>query len=228
MDERFQRFEQMLNSDQVERLQAARVAIVGLGGVGGTAVTCLARSGITTLLIVDFDIVELSNLNRQLLYCSNDIGEKKVTAASNHLRRINPNIDLTVRDAFIDDDSLQTIANWKPTHIIDAIDSISGKCALIKLALDSNIPFITSLGMGNRFHPEQVELTTLNKTNHDPLAKRLRSKLRQQQVDLEHVPVIYSNEEPLKISQPIGSYVAVTATAGLLLADFIIANILKR
>ncbi|MFA5235816.1 MAG: ThiF family adenylyltransferase [Bacilli bacterium] len=228
MDERLVRLEPLLTKADLEKLKNLRVAVVGLGGVGGTALEALARSGVGHFLLIDHDRVQESNLNRQMLYLTTDIGLSKTGVAQRRLQLINPEADVTISDVFLDETTIDLLDEWKPDFIIDAIDSVASKASLIVWAAAHGCPIVSSLGMGNRFDPRQVVVTTLGATSHDPLAKALRSELRKRHFEFESVSVVFSFEEPLVKSRPVASAMTVTSTAGLLLAHHLLATICKR
>lgn len=228
MEQRLERLKLIFSQPEIEKLQNAKVAVIGLGGVGGPALECLVRTGIQHFLLIDSDIVQPSNLNRQTLYDTTDIGAKKVTAAKKRIETITPDLQIMTRDVSITMESVSVLDEYQPDYVIDAIDSIIGKCALIDWSIKHQIPFISSLGMGNRINPAAIEITTLTKTINDPLAKALRTAIRKLNIDTDRVPVVFSNEAPLRKQKPVGSYMAVTASAGLLLAHYIVATILER
>jgi len=228
VEQRLKRLQLLFKASDIEKITTAKVAVVGLGGVGGPALECLVRSGIRHFLLIDSDIVQSSNLNRQTLYDISNLGMKKVSAAKNRIQAIAPDLDIITSDVSITMESITILDEYQPDYVIDAIDSIIGKCALINWAIKHQIPFVSSLGMGNRINPLAITLTTLAKTSSDPLAKALRTELRKQKIDIDQVPVVFSSEAPVRKQKPVGSYMAVTASAGLLLAHYIVATILER
>ncbi|HOJ44501.1 MAG TPA: ThiF family adenylyltransferase [Bacilli bacterium] len=228
MDQRLERLNLLFAPDGIDKLTNAKVAVIGLGGVGGPALECLVRSGIVKFLLIDSDIVQPSNLNRQTLYDSTDIGSKKVAAAKKRIQAINPRLEIATSDVPIEMESISILDDYQPDYVIDAIDNITGKCALIKWSIQHHVPFVSSLGMGNRIKAELIGITTLMHTEYDPLAKALRTALRKQSIDIAQVPVVFSSEIPIRKQTPVGSYMAVTASAGLLLAHYIVATILER
>ncbi len=228
MDERLTRLEPLLTNDAIDRLKHLRVAVVGLGGVGGTALEALARSGVGHFLLIDHDLVQSSNLNRQILYLEADVGHPKVEVAQARIQSIDPDVEVTKMQVFLDDATIGMLDRWQPDFIIDAIDSVPGKAALVTYAASHHCPIISSLGMGNRIDPRQVVITTLGTTSHDPLAKAFRSELRKRQVDFDQIPVVFSTEEPRLKTRPVASLMTVTSTAGLLLAHHLLVTIWKR
>ena len=214
----------VLGNDKVESFKNKVILVFGLGGVGGTALEALARSGFMNFIIVDFDKVDESNLNRQILYTKNDVGLDKTIAAKNKLLSINPDIKIETISTKIDVGSLVNF-NKKAGFIIDAIDFVKGKLEIYNFAIKNDIPFISSLGMGNRIDPSKVSITKLNQTSGDPLARKIRYDAKQMGLDLSKINVVYSKEEPLIKSPTPGSIITVPSAAGLLMAKYVIENI---
>ena len=214
----------MLGEDKINSLKNKRVLVAGLGGVGGTALEALARSGINNFVIVDFDNVDESNLNRQILYLYDDIGLEKVGVAKKRMLDINPNLNIEVLSMKIDAESISNFPK-DIDFIVDAIDYIPGKLAIYKFAIKNKIPFISSLGMGNRIDPTQVMITKLNQTEGDPLARKIRYECKSKGIDLSKINVVFSKETPLIKSKEPGSMMMVPSTAGLLMAKYVIETI---
>jgi len=227
MNEMLVRAVPLIGPEAIERLRQTRVAVIGLGGVGGLALETLVRSGVGHVFIADHDQVEASNLNRQILFTTTDIGQRKVACAIRRMLDINPELDIRGHDSFIDETTIALLDEFNPDHIVDAIDSIKGKAALIAFAKTRQIPIVVCLGMGNRRDIQKVVKTTLEKTSGDPLAKALRTKLKANRVKIEDIPVIHSKELPSVNARPVASMMGVPATAGLLLATHVIDMIIK-
>jgi len=227
MDDIYTRIRPLVTDSGVQRLKDARVALIGLGGVGGIALECLVRSGVGHVFIADHDIVEPSNLNRQIIFTTADLGHDKTQAALKRMQDINSDLDIVGHHVFIDAETATLLLEYKPDYVIDAIDSIKGKAALIKLCQDNGIPIVVSLGMGNRRDPSKVMVTTLDKTSGDPLGKALKTTLKANRVSILNIPVVFSKEQPIVNSRPVASLMAVPATAGLYLATEAIDHILK-
>lgn len=217
----------LIGAENMSLIKTAKVMVFGVGGVGGTAVEALVRSGVTNIHIIDFDVVQSSNLNRQILFTNNDIGIEKVEAAKRRLEAINPNVKISIYNRQVTVDSLRSFPFEKVDFVVDAIDDVEPKVHLIKFLLDRNIKFISSLGMGNRIDLTKVYKTTLDKTSYDPLAKKVRSELRKLGVDISLVNVVASNEVPITNDSVVNSMIFVPSTAGLLLAKETINNVIK-
>lgn len=224
----FDRLIQIIDENNFNKIKNVKVLIVGIGGVGGYALEALVRSGVEDITIVDGDTVSLSNLNRQIIATQNTINKEKIIVAKDRVLEINPNIKINTINKFIDKDNINELFANSFDYIIDACDTITTKVLLIKYALERNIKIISCMGTGNRLEPEKLTITNLNKTNNDPLAKVMRKLLKESNIKL-NIPVVWSNELPIKISSRIpGSCVTVPMTAGALLASYIIKDILKN
>lgn len=219
------RSKQLLGDEKIESLSDKKVLVIGIGGVGGTALEALARSGFKHFIIIDSDTVDASNLNRQILFTENDLGKDKVDVASIRLKSISKEIEITKIKCKIGETLLDNLIDCKVDFIVDAIDFVEGKLHIYDYALKHNIPFISSLGMGNRVNPEQVVITSLNKTENDPLAKKIRYEARQRGFDLKNIPVVFSKEVPLIKAPKPSSMIMVPSTAGLLISKFVLLNI---
>ena len=217
---------QLLGEDKIKSLGEKTVLVIGLGGVGGTALEALARSGIKNFVLIDFDKIDNSNVNRQILYTSEDVGRNKVDVAKERLLKICGDLNIKTLNTKIEEDTLNKLELGKVDFIIDAIDYIPGKIHIIDYSIKNKIPFITSLGMGNRLNPEDVCITKLNKTENDPLAKKLRYEVKLKGLDLKEVNVVFSKEIPLIKSPKPASMMMVPSTAGLLIAKYVLSTIL--
>ncbi len=214
----------MLGKDKIDSFKNKVILIAGVGGVGGTALEALVRSGFDCFILIDFDAVDVSNLNRQILYTSEDIGKRKIDVAKKRILSINLSAKIEVIDAKIESNTFINVTQ-KVDFIIDAIDYVPGKLELYRYALTNNIPLISSLGMGNRIDPSKVKITKLNKTEGDPLARKIRYECKTNGFDLKKINVVFSSEIPLIKSNKPGSMMMVPSTAGLLIAQFVIEHI---
>jgi len=217
--------EELLGKDKIDLLANKKILVIGIGGVGGTALESLARSGFKKFVIIDSDLVDVSNLNRQILFTRDDVGKDKVLAAKEHLLKINPELEIETIKDFVDEDCFKRLPLKNIDFIVDAIDSVEGKLAIYEFALKSKIPFISSLGMGNRIDPELVTLTKLNKTENDPLAKKIRYLAKQKSLDLKEINVVFSKEIPLIKTPKPASMMMVSSTAGLLITKYVLSTI---
>lgn len=208
----------------LQKLKSKNILLVGIGGVGSFCFETLVRSGIENITVIDFDTYEESNLNRQLYALHSTIGLKKIDTAMQRAKDINPNVNIIIYDEFLDLNS--NIDFSKYDYIIDACDSVPAKVNIILRAYKENVKIISSLGIGNRVKPDMVKISTLKESLKDPLGKKLNHYLVKKYNFLEDIPVVKSDEKPIK-SNPISSYVCVTSIAGILLADFVIKDIIK-
>lgn len=218
------RTQTLLGKEKVEAIQNARIMIIGLGGVGGTALSSLYRSGFRHFVLVDNDVVDASNLNRQIMYETKDIGKRKTDVCKAKLTEFCGEIDVKTVDLYVDGTNAQDLIK-DVDFVIDAIDFVPGKISIMKTCLEKNIRFISSLGMAKRLNPEDVVLTTLNKTENDPLAKKIRYECRQRGLDLKKIPVVFSKENIAINGPELGSMMMVPSTAGLIISTFIIKNV---
>lgn len=207
----------LLGEESFTRLQTKTVFIAGLGGVGGTTFEALVRTGVKKFIIVDKDVVQLSNLNRQLLYVQSDVDKSKVEVAKSRALSINPEVEIIA----IQDD-IKNIGDIKADFIVDCIDDVNAKIYLIKYALEHNIPLVTSMGMANKMDPSKIKISSLNKSTVDPLAKKVRYELKQAGIDYSNVTCCYSDESPKKDGNKLHSLMSVTSTSGLHIANYVV------
>ncbi|QMS85884.1 tRNA threonylcarbamoyladenosine dehydratase [Candidatus Xianfuyuplasma coldseepsis] len=219
----FRRLELLIGPEKLAILQQKTVLIVGLGGVGGNAAEAIARSGFGRILLVDQDVVEPSNINRQLVARSTTLGKPKVDVMEQRIVDINPNCDVVTYHTFYDYSTKDTIWDNDIDYIIDCIDTITYKIDIIQEAHKRGIPMISVMGTGNKYQPEQLTIMRLSKTEYDPIARVIRHKLRHQ-LNLKDVIVIASKEVPQKPLQETSSPASnafVPNTAGILAASYI-------
>ncbi|MDO5036628.1 MAG: tRNA threonylcarbamoyladenosine dehydratase [Porphyromonas sp.] len=196
--ETFVRTELLLGREKMQRLRGSYVMVIGLGGVGGYVVEMLARSGVGRLTIVDPDVVQPSNLNRQLIATQDNIGESKASLWRERLRSINPELKVDAMVLFVRDELTDELLQEKePDFVIDAIDTLSPKVHLIKSLQEHEIPFISVMGTGAMVDPTQIKIGRMDKMKNCPLGRMIRKRLRKLQVPLKF-PVVYSEELPLE------------------------------
>ena len=222
MNNIFERSIGLLGEDNFNLIQDKVIAIFGLGGVGGTCLEALARTGFQHFLLIDFDKVDPSNLNRQILYTQKDIGRNKVDATKERILSINPEADIRIFNQKAQDFDF----NQKIDFIVDAIDDVNGKLFILKNAQEKDIPHIMSLGMANRFDPSKVKIAKLNQTHNDPLAKKLRYMVKKQGLNTSNINVAISEELPQKNGKILYSTMMVPSSGGLSLAKFILESII--
>ena len=225
---RFSRFEKIVGEQSLTFLSKKTVLVLGCGGVGGYVIEALARSNIGTLILVDYDKVDETNINRQIIALHSNIGKKKTECFKERLLDINPNINVMIYDLFYGKDNKDVIFNGKIDYVIDCCDSLESKKILIEECFKRDIPIISSMGTGNKLHPELFKITKLSKTEYDPLAKKMRYLFRDNKEILNEVMVIYSSEKPSDFKGKIGSISFVPSVAGLMLTSFVINEFLEN
>ena len=227
---RFKRTIEQIGIDKFNLLSKSTVLILGIGGVGGHACEALARSGIANIILVDKSVIDLTNVNRQIIAFSSTVGKPKVEVMKERLLDINPEINVTTYHEFYNLETKSKILDHKIDFICDAIDTVTFKIDIIKEALTNNISIISSMGMGNKLHPELIEISELSKTSYDPIAKVIRKKLRSEKITGK-VPVVYSKEEPFKFDETTSNPASnsfVPATAGLIMASYIVNKLITE
>lgn len=217
-----------LLTKETEKISNTNILIIGLGGVGGYAFEALVRSGVNNITIVDGDKIEGSNLNRQLLALTSTIGQDKTDVAHNRALLINPNINITKITKFLTVENINEIDFKKFDYVLDACDTVSIKKEIIRICIKNNIKFISCMGTGNKMNPSLLEVTDIRKTSYDPLARIIRKMVKDENIKAK-IPVVCSKEVSIKTgSTVIGSNSFVPATAGLLMASFIINEVINE
>ena len=225
MTERFNRIQSLLGDAAMDKLKNATVMVVGCGAVGSFATEALARSGVGQIVLVDFDVVAESNINRQIFALSSTVGKPKVEVAAARIRDINPDAVVIPLNTFWDDKSDVDVC---PDFVIDAIDTVESKIALYKWCAAHRVPFAASMGAALKSDPTQIKVGRILKTSVCPLAARVRKIVRSE--NLPDFPVVYSTESPDRAAatpgRVFGSIVTVTGSFGLRLADIAIKNMI--
>ena len=222
----FSRTEILLGKEAVKKLQSAHVAVFGVGGVGGYVVEALARSGIGTLTLIDNDKVSLSNINRQIIALHSTIGKYKTEVAKARIEDINPNANVYTRELFVLPETIEEIDFSGFDYVVDAIDTVRGKLAIIQSAKEKNIPVISAMGAGNKLNATAFCVKDISKTSGCPLARVMRRELKKR--NIENVKVVYSEEEPKKAEEGVvGSVAFVPSVAGLIVAGEVIKDLSK-
>lgn len=222
----FERTISLIGETNFKKIQEKTVLIVGLGGVGGYATEALVRSGITNLILIDHDTIDTSNLNRQIISTSKNIGNNKVDEFKKRILEINPNCNVIIHKLFLDKTNYNFLNNYQIDYIVDCCDSVETKKLLINYSINNNIKLISSMGTANKLDPTKLEITDIRKTSYDPLAKILRKYVNNLKTN-NKIMVISSTEEPLK-RENLSTLIFVPATAGLLCANYIIKDIIER
>lgn len=194
----FSRTELLIGPDGVAKLKRAKVAVYGVGGVGSFAVEALARAGIGHLVLVDFDEVSVTNINRQLVALHSTIGRLKVEVLQERILDINPETNVTLFPEFISPENAESLIPQDCDYLVDAVDNITAKLVLIDMARKYNIPIISAMGAGNRLDPTKLTLGDISETDTDPLARVMRKELRKRGIT-EGLKVVYSKEVPQKV-----------------------------
>ena len=229
----FSRTAFLLGEEGIEKLKKSRVAVFGIGGVGGYVAEALARSGVGALDLIDKDVVSVSNINRQIIALHSTVGRKKTEVMAERIKDINPEIQVTVRDVFYLPETAAEFDFSKYDYVVDAIDTVSGKIALVEQAYRANTPVISSMGAGNKLDPTAFEVADISKTSVCPLARVMRRELKKR--GIERLKVVYSKEEPKQSEcvdeesgKPIpGSVAFVPSVVGLILAGEVIKDLIK-
>lgn len=223
----FNRLEKIIGTENLKKLNSKTVAIIGVGGVGSYAVEALTRNNIGRLILVDFDEVDKTNINRQIEALNSTVGLKKAEVLKERILDINPKCDVKVILEFIDQNNMELIFDEKIDYLIDACDTIATKKAVIEECIKRNIKFISSMGTGNKLNPKLLEITTIDKTNYDPLAKIMRKWAKDNKIE-KKIKVVSSTERPIKTGDRTpGSCSIVPSSAGILCASYIINDIVS-
>ncbi|HEX2953888.1 MAG TPA: tRNA threonylcarbamoyladenosine dehydratase [Bacillota bacterium] len=194
---RFSRQELLIGTEGNQKLDQAKVAVIGLGGVGAYTVEALARAGVGWLILVDYDEVCLTNTNRQLHALKGNIGRPKVEVMEERVKAINPEAVVVSWKSFITTENMEAILHGEIDYVVDAIDTVSSKVALIQYCVEHKIPIISAMGAGNKFDPLAFKVADISKTTVCPLAKSVRKLLRERGIT-QGVKVVYSTETPVE------------------------------
>lgn len=233
----FSRTRLLLGSAAMEKLKNSRVAVFGLGGVGGYTVEALARSGVGALDLIDHDTISLTNINRQLLATLDTVGMSKAEAARQRVLSINPDAHVTARPVFYSPDTADDFDFSQYDYIVDAVDTVTAKLALITAAKAAGTPILSCMGTGNKLNPSLFQITDIAKTSVCPLARIMRKECAKR--GLKHVKVLFSTEDPLPATEESteelpegrrslpGSVAFVPSVAGLLIAGEVVKDLIK-
>jgi len=227
------RIEYLIGEDKLKLLAKKHVLICGVGGVGSFVAEALARSGIGQLTLVDYDLVDASNINRQLMANKNTIGNIKVEALCKHLEEIS-DCKINIQNCFIDEKYEVVDCDY----VVDCIDTLTSKFTLVKKAHEKGIPCISSLGTAKRIKPDGIKLTSLDKTRNDPLAKAFRNLVKKQNYR-KKIEVVYCDSVPIKTNivkqgntnkekYPLGSTIFTVGSAGLYIASIVYERLFKE
>ena len=226
--QKFSRLEKVIGKDNLNNISDKSVLVLGVGGVGGYVVEALARSNIGTIILVDYDKVDESNINRQIIALESTIGKSKVDVLEERIKDINSGCKVIKIDKFIDEKNYLELFDNNMDYFVDACDTVLVKKIIIKECIKRNIPFISSMGTGNKLDPSKLEITDIRKTVNDPLARILRKFVKDEKIN-KKVMVLTSSELPIKTGDRTpGSSAFVPSSAGLLIASYIIRNFIQK
>lgn len=236
MNEKFSRTEILIGEKKLNKLKNSKVAVFGIGGVGGYVVEALVRSSINHITLIDNDIVSESNINRQLIALSTNIGQKKIDVMKKRILEINPDCQVETFDTFVLKDNLEQFHLEDYDYVVDAIDTITGKISIIEKCNEYQVKIISSMGAGNKLDPTKFEVCDIYKTSVCPLAKVMRHELKKR--GIKKLKVVYSKEEALtpkvvinndksKRKQIPGSISFVPSVCGLIIAGEVIKDLIK-
>ncbi|MGL4336218.1 MAG: tRNA threonylcarbamoyladenosine dehydratase [Turicibacter sp.] len=240
----FSRNELVYGPEGTELLKNSTVVVLGIGGVGSFAVEALARTGVGKLILIDKDVVDITNVNRQIHATLHTVGRSKVEVMTERIESINPHCEVVQMHMFYNEETAPQLFEHHIDFVVDASDTITFKIHLIKECLKRKIPFISSMGAANKLDPTKFEITDIQKTSYDPVAKVIRTKLKKEKISGK-VPVIYSTERPIigreetieivgnkdaefrKQQLPPASNAFVPSVAGLIAASYVITELTK-
>jgi len=237
----FSRTELLAGQQGMQKLARTSVAVIGLGGVGSYSAEALARSGIGKFILIDFDVIESTNINRQILALQSTLGKPKVELMQQRILDINPKAEVIIYQEVLDGNKQDNLLEGAE-YCVDAIDSLSSKISLLEFLLKNERKFISIMGAGNRLDPSQVHISTIDKSHNCPLARRVRKLLHKKGIR-GHFPCVYSSELPIvpendvfneegvikdRQRKVIGSISYLPAVMGLMAASYVIRDVLKN
>lgn len=220
------RLELLIGKDNIEKIKNSNITVLGLGGVGGYVVEALVRCGVSNITIVDFDKVEESNLNRQIIATRDKIGCSKTDLFKERILSINAEVNVKDVSLFVDESNIDSLFTERVDYFIDACDCINTKKLVIDRCLKNDVKFITSMGTGNRMDPSKLAIIDIRKTSNDPIAKILRKYVKDNKIN-KKIMTLCSSEVPIRKGKVVGSNSFVPASAGLLIASFVVRDIIK-
>ena len=218
---------ELLVGEKISKIKNLKVLIIGVGGVGGYAAESLARCGVSSITIVDYDRIDITNINRQIIALHSTIGKKKVDVLLERIKDINPNCQVKTYDLFIDSSNIQLIFDADYDYILDCCDTIKSKELIIREVVKRKIKIISSMGAGFKLDPSKISIAKLKNTSYDKIASILRKNLKDQKECLE-MPVVYSTESVFKHDKIIGSNSFIPSMFGLFMTSYIINDIVKE
>ena len=221
----FERLISLIGEDNFKLIQSKKILLIGVGGVGSYALEALVRNGFNNITIVDYDKIEISNLNRQLITNKNNIGHSKVIEGILRAKSIRDDILIDGHEKRLNKDNIKELLDMNYDYVLDACDSIDVKYALMELSLKYDYKLLTCLGTAKKLDPTKLCITTLDKTSYDPLARILRKKVRDAKINKKFY-CISSTEVPKK-DDILGSANTVPSVAGILMVSYILNDIIK-
>ena len=223
----YDRTEIVLGKEKLEILKKSHVVICGIGGVGSYTLEALARIGVGHITVVDKDVVDITNINRQIIATVDNVGNSKVEVAKKRVSLINPAIKVEAVKEFIDESNIPMYITKDVDYVVDAIDSTESKIALIKYCKEQDIKIISSMGTANKLDPLKLTVTDISKTEMCPLAKIVRKRLKEE--GITKVKVVYSTEPAIKTNTTIlGSVSFVPSVAGLIIASEVVKDLTNK
>lgn len=237
MSDIFSRNRLLMGEDNLKKLKGSKVALFGIGGVGGYVAEALARSGVGSFLLVDNDVISISNINRQIIALHQTVGKYKVDVMKKRILDINPDADVTVSKCFFLPENSGEIDFSGYSYIVDAVDTVSAKIEIVMKAAECNVPVISSMGTGNKLDPSMLQIADIFDTSVCPLARVMRHELRER--GIKKLKCVYSTEKPIKPDdshmnmdddgalkrQIPGSVAFVPSVAGLLMAGEVVRDL---
>lgn len=242
----FSRTELAIGPEGLERMKGSTVAVLGIGGVGGIAAEALARTGIGRIILIDKDVVDITNVNRQVHALTTTVGQPKADLMRDRIKLINPDCDAVSLRMFYTEETYEKLFEYPLDYVIDASDTIIYKVHLIKQCLERGIPIISSMGAANKMDPTKFQVVDISKTHTDPVARVVRTKLRKEGIK-KGVKVVFSSEEPIKpredvtqrivpdnapeirkAQQPPASNAFVPPVAGLIMVSVVVKDLLNN
>lgn len=224
----FDRTINLIGESKYQKIKTSNILVLGVGGVGGYAIETLIRSGIENITLVDFDKVDISNINRQIIAVNSNIGKNKTEEWKKRILSINPNVKVNIINEKINSYNINILFNSNYDFIIDACDTVIVKKLLIKICKEKNINLITVCGMGKKLNPSLIKICDIKDTSYDPLAKSLRKYIKDENIKGK-VPCVFSSEAPIinEDNTIVSSMMMVPAVAGILAANYCIDKIIN-
>lgn len=223
-----ERQDSLIGKENTDILCGLSVMIFGIGGVGGFTAEALARCGVGKIILVDFDTVSLSNINRQIIADTTTVGMKKTAVMADRIKKINPECEVIEKDIFVNaENAREIIESENVDYVIDAIDNVTAKIAIISCCKELGIGIISSMGTGNKLDSSRFKICDIHKTSVCPLAKVVRHELKVR--NIKNVPVLFSDEEPLLKGERVPASVAfVPSVAGLMIAGYVVRQVIEK